>query len=167
MIRTKTGDEGYTLIKGEEVLKFDNRIEALGAVDEAMAFLGWLVFILKKYNIDYDLVMAANSALYEIAAIMSSYGEYLGTSSYTDVSELEKAIYGADLHIDKFTLWYMTEVSSAANLARTAVRRAERAVVKYTFYENYSEEDAKNMIRYVNTLSDYLYVIAETYNEGA
>lgn len=164
MIRTKFGDEGYTLIKGEPVLKFDTRVEALGTVDEAMAFIGWLIHITSKHSIDNTLLHQANIALYEISAIIASYGEYLGTASFKDVSKLEEAIQDADLKIEVFTMWYMTEISSAANLARTAVRRAERAVVKYTFYEGYSEEDAMYMIRYVNALSDYLYILAEIYN---
>jgi cob(I)alamin adenosyltransferase len=136
-IYTRTGDRGMTgLLGGGRVKKSAKVIEALGAVDELIAWLG----LLKLTKIQKDL-MVINSCL----------------AGYKGIVPKEKRL---EEEIDKM----QTKLPLLANfilpqnkihIARAVCRRAERAVVN-------SGQSAKNrqMIKYLNRLSDYLFVLA-------
>ena len=164
-IYTKTGDKGKTsLIGGTKVFKSDLRIEAYGTVDELNSFIGLCLDHLKSLHIE--------SVLAEIQDRLFTIGSALACDP-----EKETKLRIPDLHEDDVVLLEkeidrMNEVLplmksfilpgghvavSSLHIARTVCRRAERCCVKMQKKE---KEIASLIIKYLNRLSDYLFVLA-------
>lgn len=164
-IYTKTGDKGKTsLIGGTKVFKSDLRIEAYGTVDELNSFIGLCLDHLKSHNI--------NNALPEIQDRLFTIGSALACDPEKetklkipdlhegDVELLEKQIdkMNEDLPIMKSFILPGGHVAvSSLHIARTVCRRAERCCVKMQKKEM---EVEYLIIKYLNRLSDYLFVLA-------
>ena len=162
-IYTLTGDGGKTsLIGGARVSKDDPRIDAYGTVDELSAHIGFLI--------DQDLDESLRAVLIRILERLMVCASRLAAADETllkdlpllkpeDVTFLEESIdkLSANLPPVKFfTLPYGHQSVSAANIARTVCRRAERAVVRLS-----AQSPVENVIlSYLNRLSDYLYVLS-------
>jgi cob(I)alamin adenosyltransferase len=154
-IYTRTGDHGQTsLFGGARVAKHDPRIEAYGTVDELSSFLGACTGI--------DPLI--QSDLFEIGAHLASPG----TSRFPGVDpsrieSLEKAIDAMESELTPLTTFILPGGSPAAaqlHIARTVCRRAERRV---TALEDEAEA-TRSTVRYLNRLSDYLFVAARYAN---
>jgi cob(I)alamin adenosyltransferase len=164
---TRGGDGGETSLgNGARVRKDDLRIEALGAVDEANAAIGLLRGSALAEQTDSALGRIQND-LFDLGAdlcVPGEGGERLRISD--DLSarlETEIAAMNAGLApLNSFILPGGTRAAAEAHMARTLARRAERAVVRLM------AEDAVNpaILRYLNRLSDYLFVLARVLNAG-
>ena len=164
-IYTKTGDKGKTsLIGGTKVFKSDLRIEAYGTVDELNSFIGLCLDHLKSLHIE--------SVLAEVQDRLFTIGSALACDP-----EKETKLRIPDLHEDDVVLLEkeidrMNEVLplmksfilpgghvavSSLHIARTVCRRAERCCVKMQKKE---KEIPSLIIKYLNRLSDYLFVLA-------
>ncbi len=163
-IVTRTGDAGTTgLGDGTRVAKDSARIEAIGAVDELNSTLGVLLA--------EPLPRAVADYLTEVQHDLFDLGGELSIPGYNAVREvqvlrLEEAIgqFNADLApLKEFILPGGTRAAGLAHVARTTCRRAERALVHLGASETVSEPVRK----YVNRLSDLLFVLARVLNRDA
>jgi cob(I)alamin adenosyltransferase len=171
-IYTRTGDEGETgLFGGGRVPKSHARIEALGAVDELNAAIGWAV--------TQVAVGTTRQGLESLQHELFALGAEIGTPS--DGGKVRRDTQGVgDEHIvaledlidlseaelpelRAFVLPGGSAGAAALHLARTVCRRAERAVVRL----GESEEMRVVVMAYLNRLSDLLFTLARLENQRA
>jgi cob(I)alamin adenosyltransferase len=163
-IVTRTGDAGTTgLGDGSRVAKDSARIDAIGAVDELNSTLGVLLA--------EPLPDAVAACLTEVQHDLFDLGGELSIPGYAAVSDaqvlrLEEAVerFNADLApLKEFILPGGTRAASLAHLARTVCRRAERSLV----HLGASSAVRDPVRKYVNRLSDLLFVMARFLNREA
>jgi cob(I)alamin adenosyltransferase len=165
-IYTRTGDAGETgLIGGRRVSKDDPRVEAYGTLDEANGALGVLAA-----HVDGDTVAeirAMQRALFDIGAVLASpQPGALPPVAAEATAHLEALIDGWEAALDPLRVFILPGGSAPAafcHLARTVVRRAERRVVSLARTEPLDPE----ILRYLNRLSDALFVMARVLNRRA
>lgn len=166
-IYTRKGDGGETgLTGGKKVKKHHPRVAAFGTVDEANAVIG-LARLHTPGQADEALARIQND-LFDLGADLSTPGDVTGEVlrvTEDQVQWLEEQIdfLNADLEsLTSFVLPGGSEASAALHLARTVVRRAERLA----FQLGESEDVNPEALRYLNRLSDYLFVLARAMNEN-
>lgn len=162
-VYTKTGDNGTTaLFGGTRVLKSDARINAYGTVDELNAYLGLLRDQPANAQRIGDIVLIQED-LFVIGAILATEpGKDRGripSLQEEDVQRLEKAIDEMDQELPpmkNFVLPGGHQSVSFCHIARCVCRRAERLVIAL------SEQVEVNplVVKYLNRLSDYLFVLS-------
>jgi len=167
-IYTRTGDDGTTgLVDGTRRAKHDPRFEAVGAVDEANSVLGWTIQALDEAA---DLVRVQND-LFDLGADLATPGEDFAPSEMVlrivpaQVEWLEQKIDAANEGLEplrSFILPGGSEAAARLHVARTAARRAERAMTALAAAEPVNPA----ALQYVNRLSDYLFVLARAANDG-
>lgn len=161
-VYTKTGDKGQTaLLGGSRVPKSDVRIEAYGTVDELNSYIGLLR--------DQEVNENRKEILKEIQDRLFTIGSDLATVpgkdkvkkpdlEERDILLLEKGIDHMEEELPPLTAFILPgghQSVSFAHIARTVCRRAERTVVKL-----HEEEYVSDLvIKYLNRLSDYLFVL--------
>ena len=169
-IYTKTGDKGQTaLVGGKMVSKDSPRIEAYGTIDELNSILG----LVRKANRDEAgpdsakaridaILQRVQNELFNLGSLLATLPEDLSDQQprieARHVEALEHVIDELNEHLPplrSFTLPGGGWVSSYVHLARTVCRRAERVIVSLAAQEPIDAE----CVRYVNRLSDALYVI--------
>lgn len=163
-IYTKGGDMGTTsLIGGERVSKYDERVEAYGTIDELSAQMGMLRDMLTEIGItefDSDLISILRK-LMNIESLMAigQGGEgKVKDILAADIEYLESRIdeISATLpSIENFTIPGGHSTVSQAHICRTVCRRAERQAYRAAC----EHEISRNALIYLNRLSDYLYVL--------
>lgn len=160
-IYTKTGDQGETgLFGGKRLPKDHIRIEAYGNVDELNAHIGMVRDLIS------DTVQ--KSFLTEIQKTLFVLGSYLAKDPDKDMSlpaleedqilMLESNIDAIDGSLDPLKHFILPgghPVASHGQIARCVCRRAERSVVALS----HNEEVPAYIIRYLNRLSDYLFIL--------
>ncbi len=172
-IYTRTGDSGETgLFGGGRVRKDDLRVAAYGTVDELNAVLGVARGTLssepKLAEID-QFVVRVQHQLFNLGAELATpqpaaHGTNLVADA--DIAWLEQAIDGWEQSLAPLRTFILPGGSPATahlHWARTVCRRAERLVVKLAANEPLRGE----VIRYVNRLSDALFVAARAANHLA
>ncbi|WP_022727836.1 cob(I)yrinic acid a,c-diamide adenosyltransferase [Fodinicurvata sediminis] len=169
-IYTRGGDKGKTsLASGRRVPKHDLRVTAYGTVDEANAVLGLLLAEDGLVDSERSLLVRVQNDLFDLGADLATpedpEAEYPPLRiTEAQVTWLEQQIdhYNADLEpLKTFVLPGGTKPSAWLHLARTVVRRAERDATRL------AEEEPLNMeaVKYVNRLSDLLFVLGRYLNE--
>ena len=163
-IYTKTGDKGKTsLATGKRIRKSDLRLEAYGTADELNSFLGFLRASLNKCDgewvrgVDVELGWIQNR-LFDVGAILAGADMLFAEEN---VSRLEKWIDAMDLKLPvlkEFVLPGGNEQVSLCHVCRCVARRLERGVIKWL--EDSAEDIDAVVVRYVNRLSDYLFVLS-------
>ncbi|MBX3275251.1 MAG: cob(I)yrinic acid a,c-diamide adenosyltransferase [Sandaracinaceae bacterium] len=164
-IYTKQGDAGETgLFGGTRVSKASARVAAYGDVDELNSTLG----VARAAGLDADvdaLLASIQSELFELGAELAARpGKDVGLPPIGDaqVEALERAIDRAEEELAPLASFILPGGSLAAahlHVARTVCRRAERAIV------GLGEGQARpEVLRYVNRLSDLLFVLARLAN---
>ncbi|MBC7409175.1 MAG: cob(I)yrinic acid a,c-diamide adenosyltransferase [Arcicella sp.] len=161
-IYTKTGDKGQTsLVGGTRVSKTELRIEAYGTVDELNSYVG-LVRDQAVNNDRKDILKEIQDRLFTIGSILASEPEQtkkrIPDLHESDIELLEKEMDRMDESLEPMRFFILPgghQSVSFGHLARTVCRRAERIVVRL------SQETEVNdlVIRYLNRLSDYLFVL--------
>ncbi|TDH63598.1 cob(I)yrinic acid a,c-diamide adenosyltransferase [Dankookia rubra] len=166
VITTRGGDQGETSLgDGTRVRKDTLRIEAMGAVDEANAALG-LLRLQTEAEPEADAMLARmQNDLFDLGADLCMPGEGEGRLRVTPAQclrlERELAAMNAALPaLRSFVLPGGTPAAAAAHLARTLARRAERAVVALAAAEAVNPD----AVRYLNRLSDHLFVLSRRLN---
>jgi cob(I)alamin adenosyltransferase len=163
---TRGGDRGETSLgDGERVSKDAPRIEAVGAVDEANAAVGALRLHIGADNEADAMLARVQNDLFDVGADLCVPGTGGDRLRLTDAAaarlEAEVALVNAALPtLTSFVLPGGTPAAAQAHLARTIVRRAERRVVTLAHVESVNPE----VIRYLNRLSDYLFVLGRRFN---
>ncbi len=168
-IVTKTGDAGTTgLADGSRVSKDSRRIEALGEVDELNSMLGVLLAEGLPVRLTGELV-AVQHDLFDCGGEMAIPGYVAVTDAQVERLETQVETHNAELQpLKEFILPGGERSAALAHLARTICRRAERAVVALSA-DAAGTPAAINPItlRYLNRLSDYLFILARTLNRAA
>ena len=163
-IVTRTGDAGTTgLGDGSRVAKDSQRIEAIGAIDELNSTLGVLLSEVLPDDCA-SLLIDVQHDLFDLGGELSIPGYAAVTDAH--VARLEAAVerFNANLSpLKEFILPGGTRPASMAHVARTVCRRAERALVRLAQSEPVSDPSRK----YVNRLSDLLFVLARVLNRDA
>ncbi len=168
-IYTKTGDAGETgLFGGARVSKASGRVEAYGDVDELNSALG--VARLSPIDDVRDALLAEiQSELFDLGAELAvtpgkePIGPRIGEE---EIVRLERAIDAAEEELPPLKTFVLPGGSPGGaylHLARTVCRRAERAVVALARTEGVRAE----VLRYLNRLSDLLFVLARLANARA
>ena len=150
-IYTKTGDSGETgLVGGSRLPKYDLRVEAYGTVDEASSAIG-----VARLYVGADL-----------ATLCTDAGEGKDLRIIPKQTErLEHEIDALNAHIaplNSFVLAGGSKASAFLHLARTITRRAERITCELATHEKINPET----IKYLNRLSDFLFVLARVENDN-
>lgn len=173
-IYTRTGDAGTTgLGTGQRVAKHDLRIVAYGTVDETNACLG-LVRQHTKDDADLDgKLERIQNDLFDLGAdlCVPDRGEVLEyeplrvTQAQVDWLEAEiDAMNGELSALKSFVLPGGTAAAAALHLARTVSRRAERDMTALAVMPN--EPVGAAALKYINRLSDYLFVASRFVNRN-
>ena len=169
-IYTRGGDTGETsLFGGERVKKSAPRVAAYGEVDELNSVVG-----VARAELGHDDLRAKletiQSSLFDLGGELATPGaarERKGPRvADADVAELEAWIDALETELEPLRNFLLPGGSRAASflhLARTVCRRAERAVISLAECE---EIDAL-LVRYLNRLSDLLFVMARAVNRRA
>jgi len=168
-VTTRGGDKGETSLgDGTRVRKSDPRIAAIGAVEEANAMIGVLRLVTRDAPRDVHDVTAMlariQNDLFDLGADLCVPGDAGDRLRLTDVPvlrlETEVAAMNANLPpLTSFILPGGSEASTHAHVARTVARRAERAVANL-------DEVNPVLIRYLNRLSDHLFVLGRILNDN-
>ena len=166
-IYTRTGDDGSTgLSDGSRVPKSALRIEAYGTVDELNSVIGVAIAAAGESSEAAELLRSLQHDLFDLGADLSTPGREEGLRVLpAQVERLEAAIdrYNADLKpLESFVLPGGSEFAGWLHLARTVCRRAERVTVALA----HEEEIGASALAFLNRLSDLLFVLARTANEG-
>ena len=163
---TRGGDTGQTSLgDGTRVSKGALRVDAYGTVDEANSVIGVLRATGTDPGTDTALGRIQND-LFDVGADLCVPGEAGDRLRLTDTPsaalEAEIATLNANLApLTSFVLPGGTLASAHAHVARTITRRAERLVVALAATETVNPA----VIRYLNRLSDYLFVLARHLNQ--
>ena len=168
-IYTRTGDNGGTgLVGGERLSKAALRVAAYGEVDEANACVG-LARLHTGGDAWLDAVLARiQNDLFDLGADLATRDTAMeGALRVVDpqVARLEREIDTANAELSPLTSFVLpggSPASAALHLARTVVRRAERAAVALAAEPG--EQVSPPAIRYLNRLSDLLFVAARRAN---
>lgn len=166
---TKTGDRGRTaLIGGIRVSKTSPRIEAYGTVDELNSFVGNL-------RAHLGMTLEQDELLAQIQHRLFCLGAYLATDNLNppeyeikcgispeDIKRVEEEIDRLDSSLPALKAFVLPAggvATSAAHICRTITRRAERRIYQLLEEIEGAEVD-KEVLQYVNRLSDYFFVLA-------
>ena len=169
-IYTRTGDDGTTALgSGERRPKYDLRIAAYGTVDETNAAIGVArLHLADSGELDAMLAMIQND-LFDLGADLSvpqreGKAERLRVAA-SQVERLERDIDTLNAHLAPLTSFVLpggTPAAAYLHLARTICRRAERIMVELAAKPDEPVGDAA--IRYMNRLSDFLFVASRAAN---
>ncbi|GGH55397.1 cobalamin adenosyltransferase [Dyadobacter endophyticus] len=161
-IYTKTGDKGTTsLIGGTRLSKAHVRIDAYGTVDELNGYIG----MLRDQPVNEsrkDLLKEIQDRLFTIGSHLASEPDQkkkiLPDLYDDDITLLEKEMDLIDANVPPLRAFILPgghQAVSFGHIARTVCRRAERAVI----HLQQGEEVEPAVIRYLNRLSDYLFML--------
>ena len=169
-IYTRTGDGGDTsLFDGTRVPKSDARVDAYGEVDELNAWLGFVRAAGVDPEIDGEIVLLQRD-LFALGAQLADPADKiaarvtkaaLGDEQIARLEQLIDRLEAALPPLTRFILAGGSPAGAALHVARTVCRRAERRMVALE-----PPADAV-LIRYVNRLSDLLFVLARAVNHRA
>ena len=172
-IYTKTGDDGTTALgSGERVPKTHLRIAAYGAVDETNAAIGMArLFLPQDQTLVFEMLARIQNDLFDLGAdlCVPDTGEPL---PYTPLRLQEEQVARLEREIDlmnkemaplaSFVLPGGSQAAAALHLARTICRRAERSIAQLK--SSQGEHVSGAVIRYINRLSDHLFVASRYVN---
>ncbi len=178
-IYTKSGDYGETsLCDGSKTSKDSLRVEAYGSVDELNSFIGLCIVESNDEDIK-NCLMEIQRDLHSIGSNLAFPADLTQASidgptitnripriSEETVVKLEKWIDKLEEELPNLTHFILcggNEASALLHVARTVCRRAERRVVALKHHE----EVNKHLIKYMNRLSDYLFITARVVSKRA
>ena len=168
-IYTKTGDKGETsLYGGTRVSKAAARVESYGTLDELNAFIGLAKaeisdekVLNQLQKIQFDLFTVGSEAATPTDKMFLANGKSRLDLliSEEEIMELERWMDNFDAELEPLQFFILPSGGKAAasiHICRTVCRRAERTMV----FLNETEEVRPELIKYLNRLSDYLFILA-------
>lgn len=167
-VYTKTGDDGTTsLVGGKRVRKTDIRLEAYGSIDEMNSLLGLLMTYLDNSS-DLKNVRWIQNKLFSVGGCLATDLVTTKLPESCDITEndilaIESMIDQIEEGLPEHTSFILPGGNRAAavcHIARTICRRSERVILKL----GESQPMNKNLIPFVNRLSDYLFVLSRRLN---
>ena len=162
-IYTKTGDDGKTgLGDGSRIDKFNSRIEGLGSIDELNSIIG---IILSE-----DIPVTESKWLEKIQHDLFDIGGELSIPNFTKLTILKVEFLESNIDkmnknlpsLKEFILPGGSKVSAYTHQARTVCRRVERNLFKL----NKTDKVNVASLKYINRLSDFLFVLARHFNKS-
>jgi len=174
-IYTRTGDDGTTgLAAGPRRLKHDLRVDAYGTVDEANSTIGLARLHTAAGHPAIDAMLSRmQNDLFDLGADLATPddGKPLGyeplriIAAQVDRVEADIDALNANLQpLRSFVLPGGSPASAFLHLARTVVRRAERLTVELAAKPG--EDVNRNVVKYLNRASDFLFVAARVVNDN-
>jgi cob(I)alamin adenosyltransferase len=172
-IYTRTGDDGMTALgSGRRVAKYNLRVEAYGTLDETNATIGIARLYTKDGPPSLDAMLARiQNDLFDLGADLCFPDETKDARGRLQISDAQVARLESEIDklngelepLRSFVLPGGSPASSHLHLARTISRRAERLMVALAARQGESVGDAA--LRYINRLSDFLFVAARFAND--
>ncbi|SFN34017.1 cob(I)alamin adenosyltransferase [Formivibrio citricus] len=161
-IVTRTGDKGTTgLGDGSRVTKTDPRIQAIGDVDELNSQIGVALCEPMPQSIR-EILQTVQNDLFDLGGELSVPGVALLKEAQLTCLDKDLAHWSANLPpLREFVLPGGCRGAALLHVARTVCRRAERSVVAL------GEGHSALALRYLNRLSDLLFMLARVLNRGA
>jgi len=176
-IYTRGGDKGQTsLSRGERVAKHDPRVDAYGTVDETNSVIGLARAVIdrtikqdaSRRHVE-DMLARIQNDLFDLGADLSTVKARRGQPALrivpAQVERLEREIDAMNAELSPLNSFILPGGSEAAawlHLARTVARRAERRMTQLARKQTVNPE----AIRYINRLSDHLFVLARRLNDN-
>ena len=166
-IYTRTGDKGTTALIGGRVAKDDLRVEAYGTIDELNSFIGKAMTELdqeKFADILTDLETIQNELFDgggDLANVMKERHYKLDEEPITILEQRIDKLMEEAPELERFILPGGSPAAATLHIARTVTRRAERVTVTLM---NAADDVSPVVGRYLNRLSDYLFVAARIVN---
>jgi cob(I)alamin adenosyltransferase len=158
-VTTKGGDKGRTALgDGSKVSKSDLRIRCIGEVDELNSFIGHAKIATADKKIISELIAIQNN-LFNLGGELSIPKKQLDLIKEESILHLERITdeWNKDLPPFKdFILPGGDEFSARLHIVRSVCRRVERSIVKL----NEEENERMLWVKYLNRLSDYIFVLA-------
>lgn len=158
-VTTKAGDSGTTtLADGTKLPKTDPRMHAIGDVDELNSLVGLLRTELGEGEPTLAFIDRLQQELFDLGAHLAT----VGLVPCPDAAWLEALVTELNEQLPPLTEFVIpggTKAAALAHVCRATCRRAERSL--------WAVADADDAARYGNRLSDLLFVVARTLNEGA
>ncbi|MDE2515302.1 MAG: cob(I)yrinic acid a,c-diamide adenosyltransferase [Rhodospirillales bacterium] len=165
---TRGGDGGQTSLgDGARLSKDAARIEAIGAIDETNAAIGFLRAACPEAGEARAMLARIQNDLFDVGADLAVPGTAGDRLRLTDAPclRLEQEVAAMNEAIPPLTSFILpggTEAAARAHLARTTARRAERALVRLMGEETLNPA----LLRFLNRLSDHLFVLARALNDN-
>ncbi|HJY17600.1 MAG TPA: cob(I)yrinic acid a,c-diamide adenosyltransferase [Xanthobacteraceae bacterium] len=175
-IYTRTGDDGSTALgSGERRKKYDPRVAAYGTIDEANAAIG-VARLHTSPDVELDAALARiQNDLFDVGADLCTPGKGKGPAG-ARLTVTDKQVEWLEAEIDRFNAALQplrsfvlpggSAASAHLHLARTICRRAERLIAELK--DKPDESVSSEVLKYVNRLSDFLFVASRyANNRGA
>jgi cob(I)alamin adenosyltransferase len=162
MISTKNGDNGKTfLANGERVYKDDLRTEAYGTLDELNSYLGLAKNFLSQE--DKNLLEKIQKTIFRISSELAKADKFIEVIKQEEVDEITNLVekFEKKVNLKNFVLPGSNSISAFLDISRAITRRAERRIVTLSK----KEDVRKEIIAYVNRLSDLLFLLARIYEK--
>lgn len=161
-IYTKTGDQGSTsLFGGKRVSKADLRIDTYGTVDELNSWIG----VLRDQSVNQsrkEILVEIQDRLFTIGSILATEPENtkvkIPSLAESDIELLENKMDAMDAVLPPMRFFVLPGGNASVSfghVARTVCRRAERLIIALSE----TEKVDPLVIKYMNRLSDYLFVL--------
>ena len=168
-IYTRTGDKGMTsLVGGVRIKKSDVRLEAYGTIDELCSHIGLLVAQLPQDDDEREFLIHTQSNLFIVGSHLAT--DQSKTPLYPSAILPEGETEALEQRVDAilpllpecpgFVLPGGTIAAAQCHVCRTVCRRAERRIDALADVAEVGED----IIKYVNRLSDYLFVLSKKLN---
>ncbi len=168
-VYTRTGDNGTTsLVGGTRVAKTNPRLEAYGTVDELNSHIGLLIAIMPKPQ--PETLTWVQNRLFDLGAMLATEPESKfqpKSLADEDIECLERDIDDMQARLPELRAFVLpggTVPAAQANVARTVCRRAERRMLALA---EQGIPVAPAALRFINRLSDYLFVLSRCLNVAA
>lgn len=145
---TKTGDGGYTTLRGERVSKTDQRIRCIGWIDHLNSALG-------QIQEDCYLLYIVQAWLFDVGSIVAGYDSR--DTDATVLQKLEDDIQRLEKKLPKQTAFILPNDFYGWNLARSIARLTEQELWA-------TDLDKPNLHKTINRLSDWLFIHARVSN---
>ena len=171
-IYTRTGDDGSTALgSGERRKKYDLRVAAYGTIDEANAAIG-VARLHTGHDAELDAALARiQNDLFDVGADLCTPGKGKGPGG-ARLTVTDKQVEWLEAEIDRFNAALQplrsfvlpggSAASAHLHLARTICRRAERLIAELK--DKPDESVSSEVLKYVNRLSDFLFVASRYAN---
>lgn len=161
-IYTKKGDKGYTsLFNGKRISKSNIYAHALGSIDEINSTIGLACSLLEQHNETYrSILKATQKLLLTLGSDLAGGPVHIGAKETENLERIIDYYQNKMPELTNFILPGGHPASAALHVARTDARRAERIVAELNSETNGNED----ITRFINRLSDYLFVLARAIN---